>query len=69
MNNELLPLIEKHTDTLIQQTETQSEETSEFKPNAGSAGHVESPSHAGSAIAGSMSQARSANLQLRKHSH
>ena len=31
MNNELLLLIEKHTDTLIQQTRTKPQETLEFK--------------------------------------
>ena len=33
MNNELLLLIKKHTDTLIQQTETKPQETLEFKMN------------------------------------
>ena len=33
MNNELLLLIEKHTDTLIEQTETKPQETFEFKMN------------------------------------
>ena len=33
MNNELLLLIKKHTDTLIQQTKTQPQETLEFKMN------------------------------------
>ena len=33
MNNELLLLIKKHTDTLIQQTKTKSQETLEFKMN------------------------------------
>ena len=33
MNNELLPLIKKHTDTLIEQTKTKPEETLEFKMN------------------------------------
>ena len=33
MNNELLPLIKKHTDTLIQQTKTRPQETLEFKMN------------------------------------
>ena len=33
MNNELLLLIEKHTDTLIQQTKTKPHETFEFKMN------------------------------------
>ena len=33
MNNELLLLIEKHTDTLIQQTKTRPQETLEFKMN------------------------------------
>ena len=31
MNNELLLLIKKHTDTLIQQTKTRPQETLEFK--------------------------------------
>ena len=31
MNNELLLLKEKHTDTLIEQTKTKSQETFEFK--------------------------------------
>ena len=31
MNNELLLLIKKHTDTLIQQTKTKPQETLEFK--------------------------------------
>ena len=33
MNNELLLLIQKHTDTLIEQTKTRSQETLEFKMN------------------------------------
>ena len=33
MNNELLLLIKKHTDTLIQQTKTKPQETLEFKIN------------------------------------
>ena len=33
MNNELLLLVEKHTDTLIQQTKTRPQETLEFKMN------------------------------------
>ena len=33
MNNELLPLIKKHTDTLIEQTKTKPQETLEFKMN------------------------------------
>ena len=33
MNNDLLPLIKKHTDTLIQQTKTRPRETLEFKMN------------------------------------
>ena len=33
MNNELLLLIEKHTDTLIEQTKTKPQETLEFKMN------------------------------------
>ena len=33
MNNELLLLIKKHTDTLIQQTQTKPQETLEFKKN------------------------------------
>ena len=33
MNNELLILIKKHTDTLIQQTKTKPQETLEFKMN------------------------------------
>ena len=33
MNNELLLLIQKHTDTLIQQTKTRPQETLEFKIN------------------------------------
>ena len=33
MNNELLLLIKKHTDTLIEQTKTKSQETLEFKMN------------------------------------
>ena len=33
MNNELLLLIKKHTDTLIEQTKTKSHETLEFKMN------------------------------------
>ena len=33
MNNELLFLIKKHTDTLIQQTKTKPQETLEFKMN------------------------------------
>ena len=33
MNNELLLLIKKHTDTLIQQTKTKPQETLEFKMN------------------------------------
>ena len=33
MNNELLLLIEKHTDTLIEQTKTRPQETLEFKMN------------------------------------
>ena len=33
MNNELLLLIKKHTDTLIQQTKTKPQETREFKKN------------------------------------
>ena len=33
MNNELLLLIKKHTDTLIQQTKTRQQETLEFKKN------------------------------------
>ena len=33
MNNELLPLIKKHTDTLIKQTKTKPQETLEFKVN------------------------------------
>ena len=33
MNNELLLLIQKHTDTLIQQTKTRPEETLDFKMN------------------------------------
>ena len=33
MNNELLLLIKKHTDTLIQQTKTKPRETLEFKMN------------------------------------
>ena len=33
MNNELLLLIKKHTDTLIEQTKTQPKETFEFKLN------------------------------------
>ena len=33
MTNELPLLIKKHTDTIIQQTKTISEETLEFKPN------------------------------------
>ena len=33
MNNELLLLIKKHTDTLIEQTETKPQETLEFKMN------------------------------------
>ena len=31
MNIELLPLIEKHTDTLIEQTKTKPQETLEFE--------------------------------------
>ena len=33
MNNELLLLIKKHTDTLIEQTKTKAQETLEFKMN------------------------------------
>ena len=33
MNNELLLLIKKHTDTLIEQTRTRPQETLEFKMN------------------------------------
>ena len=33
MNNELLLLIKKHTDTLIEQTRTKPQETLEFKMN------------------------------------
>ena len=33
MNNELLLLIKKHTDTLIEQTKTKTQETLEFKMN------------------------------------
>ena len=33
MNNELLLLIKKHTDTLIEQTKTRAQETLEFKMN------------------------------------
>ena len=33
MNDELLLLIKKHTDTLIQQTKTKPQETLEFKMN------------------------------------
>ena len=33
MKNKLPLLFKKHTDTLIQQTKTSSEETFEFKPN------------------------------------
>ena len=33
MNNELLLLIKKHTDTLIEQTKTKAQETLEFKIN------------------------------------
>ena len=33
MNNELLPLIKKHTDTLIENTKTKPQETLEFKMN------------------------------------
>ena len=33
MNNELLFLIKKHTDTLIQQTETKAQESLEVKMN------------------------------------
>ena len=33
MNNELLLLIKKHTDTLIEQAKTKSQETLEFKMN------------------------------------
>ena len=33
MNNKLLPLIKKHTDTLIEQTKTKPQETLEFKMN------------------------------------
>ena len=33
MNNELLLLIKKHTDTIIQQTKTKPQETLEFKMN------------------------------------
>ena len=33
MNNELLLLIKKHTDTLIEQTESRPQETLEFKMN------------------------------------
>ena len=33
MNNELLLLFEKHTDTLIEQTKTKPQETLEFKMN------------------------------------
>ena len=33
MNNELLILIEKHTDTLIEQTKTRPQETLDFKMN------------------------------------
>ena len=33
MNNELLLLLKKHTDTLIEQTKTRSQETLEFKMN------------------------------------
>ena len=33
MNNELLLLIKKHTDVLIQQTKTKPQETLEFKMN------------------------------------
>ena len=33
MNNELLVLIKKHTDTLIEQTKTRPQETLEFKMN------------------------------------
>ena len=33
MNNELLLLIKKHTDTLIRQTKTKPQETLEFKMN------------------------------------
>ena len=33
MNNELLLLIKKHTDTLIEQTKTKQQETLEFKMN------------------------------------
>ena len=33
MNNDLLLLIKKHTDTLIQQTKTKPQETFEFKMN------------------------------------
>ena len=33
MNNELLLLIKKHTDTLIEQTKSRPQETLEFKKN------------------------------------
>ena len=33
MNNELLLLVKKHTDTLIEQTKTKPQETVEFKMN------------------------------------
>ena len=33
MNNELLLLIKKHTDTLLQHTKTKPQETHEFKMN------------------------------------
>ena len=33
MNNELLPLIKKHTDMLFEQTKTRPQETLEFEPN------------------------------------
>ena len=33
MNNELLLLIKKHNDTLIEQTKTKSQETLEYKMN------------------------------------
>ena len=33
MNNEILPLLKKHTDTLIEQTKTKPQETLEFKMN------------------------------------
>ena len=33
VNNELLLLLKKHTDTLIEQTKTKPQETLEYKPN------------------------------------